>query len=79
MAAPGTPFAAASPRGEVPALVDGDLALFDSTVILEYVEERWPHPALLPPDPAGRARARMTEEVCDTQVEAINWGFGKIF
>ena len=72
------PFAAASPRGEVPALIDGDIAVFDSTIILEYIEERWPTPPLLPPDPAGRARARMIEDVCDTQYEAINWGWGEI-
>ncbi|MGY2050804.1 glutathione S-transferase family protein [Methylobacterium sp. JK268] len=72
------PFARANPRGEVPVLVDGDLSLFESTVILEYVEETWPEPPLLPRDPAGRARARLTEEVCDTQYEAVNWGFGEV-
>ena len=66
-------FRAASPRHEVPALVDGDLAVFDSTIILEYVEDRWPDPPLLPPSPAERARARMIEELCDTYYEAINW------
>lgn len=72
------PFAEANPRGEVPVLIDGDLRLFESTVILEYIEERWPEPALLPRDPAVRARARMIEEICDTQYEAVNWGFGEI-
>ena len=72
------PFAEANPRGEVPVLIDGDLRLFESTVILEYIEERWPQPALLPRDPAARAQARLTEEVCDTQYEAVNWGFGEI-
>ena len=73
-----TPFAAANPRIEVPVLVDGDIAIFESTVILEYIEDRWPDPALLPPDPAARAFARVTEEVCDTQYEAVNWGFGEL-
>lgn len=72
------PFAEANPRAEVPVLVDGDVTLFESTVILEYVEERWPEPPLLPRDPAARARARLTEEVCDTQYEAVNWGFGEV-
>ncbi|AWN47284.1 glutathione S-transferase family protein [Methylobacterium terrae] len=72
------PFAAANPRAEVPVLVDGEVRIFESTVILEYVEERWPEPPLLPRDPAARAQARMTEEVCDTQYEAVNWGFGEI-
>ena len=72
------PFVAANPRAEVPALIDGDLSIFESTIIMEYVEEKWPDPALLPRDPAGRARARMIEEICDTQYEAINWGWGEI-
>ena len=66
-------FAAANPRLEVPALVDGETSIFDSSVILEYIEERWPTPALLPPTPAERARVRMLEELCDTYYEAINW------
>jgi glutathione S-transferase len=66
-------FATMSPRLEVPALVDGDTTIFDSTIILEYVEERWPEPPLLPATPADRARVRMLEELCDTYYEAINW------
>ena len=72
------PFAAANPRSEVPVLIDGDVTIFESTVILEYLEEKWPDPPLLPKDPAARAFARLTEEVCDTQYEAVNWGFGEI-
>ena len=71
-------FAAANPRTEVPVLLDGDVALFESTVILEYLEDKWPEPALLPRGAAARAQARLTEEVCDTQYEAVNWGFGEI-
>jgi glutathione S-transferase/RNA polymerase-associated protein len=72
-------FAEASPRGEVPALVDTDgLALFDSTVILEYIEDRWPEPALLPDDPLERARVRMLEDVMDTHFEAITWGLSEL-
>jgi len=72
------PFAAASPRLEVPTLVDGDARIFDSTIILEYLEDKHPSPALLPKDPLARAEARMIEEVCDTLYEAINWGLGEI-
>jgi stringent starvation protein A len=72
------PFAAANPRTEVPVLIDGDLTIFESTVILEYIEESWPEPPLLPRDPAARAFARVTEDVCDTQYEAVNWGFGEV-
>ena len=67
-------FAAASPRIEVPALIDGEARVFDSTIILEYIEDKWPNPALLPASPAARARARMIEDVMDTHYEAINWG-----
>ncbi len=72
-------FLKASPRGEVPALVleDGS-ALFQSSIIMEYVEERWPEPALMPADPAARARIRMIEEIVDTQMEAINWGLMEV-
>ncbi len=66
-------FRALNPRLEVPTLVDGSVRVFDSTIILEYVEDRWPTPALLPSTPAERARVRMLEEVCDTYYEAINW------
>ena len=71
-------FLAASPRGEVPALVDGDIRVFDSTVILEYIEDRWPEPPLLPADPLARARARMLEDTMDTHFEAITWGLAEI-
>ena len=71
-------FAAASPRNEVPALVDGDVRIFDSTIILEYLEDKFPSPPLLPSDPAARANARMIEELCDTLYEAVNWGLSEI-
>lgn len=74
----GGDFMAANPRGEVPVLIDGDFPVFDSTVILEYIEDKWPDHPLRPATPQGRARARMIEEVCDTHYEAINWGLGEI-
>lgn len=67
-------FEAASPRREVPCLVDDELEVFDSTIILEYVEDKWPKPPLLPAAPVERARVRMIEELCDTYYEAVNWG-----
>jgi glutathione S-transferase len=70
---------AANPRREVPALVVNErTAIFDSTIILEYIEDRWPEPPLLPSLPADRARSRMLEELCDTYYEAINWGVFEI-
>jgi glutathione S-transferase/RNA polymerase-associated protein len=71
-------FVSLNPRLEVPTLLDGDLAVFDSTVILEYLEDRWPTPPLLPPGAAERARVRMIEELCDTYYEAINWAIFEI-
>lgn len=71
-------FLKASPRGEVPALVDGDFAVFDSTVILEYIEDAYPSPALLPRDAKLRAKARMIEDAMDTLYEPINWGLGEL-
>ncbi|HEY0136627.1 MAG TPA: glutathione S-transferase family protein [Nannocystis sp.] len=47
-----------NPRGKVPTLVDGDFALWESTVILEYLEDRYPARPLLPADPRTRAVAR---------------------
>lgn len=46
------------PQGLVPLLEHGDDALVQSPAILEWIEETWPEPALLPRDPAERARIR---------------------
>jgi glutathione S-transferase len=75
---PDKEFLKANPRGEVPALIDGDTAIFDSTIILEYIEDKWPEPALLPREPAARAQARMIEDVMDSHFEPINWGLGEL-
>lgn len=56
---------AANPKGQVPVLVDGDLTLFDSTVILDYLEDAYPAPPLYPRDAAGRARCRLAELEAD--------------
>jgi glutathione S-transferase/RNA polymerase-associated protein len=73
-------FAAASPRLEVPCLIDEDdgTMLFDSTIMLEYLEEKWPARSTQPASPAERARVRMLEEICDTELEAVNWGLMEI-
>jgi glutathione S-transferase len=67
-----------NPRAEVPVLIDGDVSIFQASIILEYIEERWPTPALWPSDPAERARVRMLQEICDTTYDAINWGVSEI-
>jgi len=71
------PAALVNPRIELPALNDGGVVIFDSTIILEYLEDRFPDPPLLPSGAAERAKVRMIEEVCDTHYEAINWGAGR--
>ncbi len=71
-------FHQTSPRREVPSIVDGDAAIFDSTIILEYLEDKWPTPPMLPTDPVERARVRMLEEMCDTYYEAINWAMYEV-
>jgi glutathione S-transferase len=50
-----------NPKGQVPVLVDGDLALYDSTLIVEYLDEAVPDPPLLPREPRARARCRLRE------------------
>ena len=54
-----------NPKGQVPVLVDGDIELFDSTQIFEYLQDKAPTPALWPQDVAGRARARKLEHLSD--------------
>ncbi len=50
-----------SPHGRVPALIDGDVTLYESQVILDYLEDRYPEPPLMPSDAAARAQARVEE------------------
>lgn len=74
----GSEFLEANPRREIPTFIDGDAKIFDSTIMLEYIEEKWPSPPLLPSNPIERARSRMIEEFMDTYYEPINWGLGEI-
>lgn len=50
---------AMNPYGEVPILVERDLTLYQANIINEYIDERFPHPQLMPADPIMRARARL--------------------
>jgi len=61
-------FAAASPLRRIPVLIDGAVTLSDSSVICQYLEDRYPQPALYPADVADRARARWLEEYADTRM-----------
>lgn len=55
----------ANPKAQVPVLVDGDLTLFDSTLIFEYLEDAYPAPALYPTGAAARAGCRTFELAAD--------------
>ena len=48
-----------NPDHSLPTLVDRDLVLYDSRVIIEYLDERFPHPPLMPVDPVSRAQFRL--------------------
>ena len=56
---------AANPKRQVPVLVDDDLTLYDSTVIVEYLDDKYPNPPLLPCEPKARARCRLLELEAD--------------
>ncbi len=48
-----------NPYNQVPVLVERDLILYESNIINEYIDERFPHPQLMPGDPVLRARSRL--------------------
>lgn len=52
-------LAVLNPYGSVPVLVERDLVLSEANIINEYIDERFPHPQLMPADPVMRARARL--------------------
>jgi RNA polymerase-associated protein len=73
--------AAINPYGKVPVLVERDLVLYEANIINEYIDERFPHPQLMPPDPVMRARARLLlyrfEQEIYSQVPIIEQGAAK--
>jgi glutathione S-transferase len=67
-------FTKLNPLRRIPILIDGDLVIPDSTVICEYLEDRFPDRPLYPRDPAERARARWLEEFADSRLgDVILW------
>ncbi|MFZ5483743.1 MAG: glutathione S-transferase N-terminal domain-containing protein [Pseudomonadota bacterium] len=52
-------IAVMNPYNQVPILVERDLTLYESNIINEYIDERFPHPQLMPADPVMRARTRL--------------------
>ncbi|MFA4970017.1 MAG: maleylacetoacetate isomerase [Sulfuritalea sp.] len=68
----GAAFKALNPQGLVPALVDGDLILIQSPAIIEWLEERYPTPPLLPADIDDRARVRALAAIIGCDIHPIN-------
>ena len=67
-------FAKLSPVRRIPVLIDDQITLTDSSVICQYLEDRYPRPALFPADIVARARARWLEEYADTRLgEVFIW------
>ena len=66
LADPDSDFRAASPFGKMPALIDGEYRLADSSAIIHYLEAKQPDPALIPADPQLRGRTIWFEEFADT-------------
>jgi len=61
-------FSKASPIRRIPVLIDDRVTLCDSSVICQYLDDRYPEPALYPANVADRARARWFEEYADTRM-----------
>jgi len=67
-------FSRLSPLRRIPVLIDGELVLNDSTVICEYLQDRFPTPSLYPVDPVERAKARWLEEYADSYLgDVVIW------
>lgn len=64
-----------NPLGKVPVLEEDTLCLPESVVIMEYLEERYPEPALLPQDPADRALVRLAIDRFDTNLGDSYYAF----
>ena len=73
---PDPEFRAASPFKKMPALVDGDYKLSDSSAIIHYLEAKYPEPELIPSDPRERGRVIWFDEFADTLLFACG---AKIF
>ena len=74
--------AAMNPYNKVPVLVERDLILYEANIINEYIDERFPHPQLMPPDPVMRARARLFlhrfEQDLFCHIDAVEHGQQKV-
>ena len=74
-------LAVINPYNKVPVLVERNLVLYEANIINEYIDERFPHPQLMPADPVMRARARLFlhrfENELFCHIEAIERGVQK--
>ena len=68
----GAEYKAINPQGLVPSLIDGDRVLTQSPAIIEWLEERYPTPALLPSDPHARAHVRALAAIVGCDVHPVN-------
>lgn len=75
-------LAVINPYNKVPVLVERDLVLYEANIINEYIDERFPHPQLMPADPVMRARARLFlhrfENELYCHIDAIEHGTQKV-
>ncbi len=70
----GDAFGELSPVRRIPLMIDDDITVSDSTVVCEYLDERYPNPPVYPTNPVDRARARWIEEFADTRMqEVFSW------
>ncbi len=67
-----TAYLRINPQGRVPTLVDDDVSYTQSIAILEYLEERYPDPSLLPREPGERARVRALVQVVASDMHPLN-------
>ena len=78
MTNPPEDLAVMNPYNETPVLVERDLVLHEANIINEYIDERFPHPQLMPADPVMRARARLFlfrfEQELFSHIEEIETG-----
>jgi len=75
-------IAVISSHGKVPILVERDLVLYEANIINEYIDDRFPHPQLMPAEPVMRARARLLlhrfEKELFCHVESLEQGNQKV-
>ena len=64
-------YRAVNPQGMLPSFIDGDFTLTQSLAILEYLDERYPSPPLLPADPIQRARARQLAQIIVSDIQSL--------